>query len=554
MSADFSTEINIKGSKKDCIKFLEWMKLFIDEKKSNYQSQNDGWYLEGELPEELQDALKKEGKNYSISIAFEGPYGFWNGPIKAEIDLFERIADLVPDIWLDGKIYGWDSGAKQSIEVLMENGLLYMKNKYDSLGENEDENEDDGQAWDTIYNPKTKSYQPVNSDKMYEQWLGDDVINVLNSIKSYNDERNHWDDLKKIISSLIKKIPEDILKIELIKDGFRLKEYDNTDEVISHLLFISTRGFTGSGTYYDYFSKFWGKIYEKMNSNYLENDIEGTDIKWRTKAINEGEVKIVSCKIQSSKEKIEITVPEMIGENKVVDIGEDVFSVHRKGISDYDVLMLSRIEKITYPNSIKKLCIAGNECAKKIVLNKGIQSLQRVGIATEIIELPESISTLGYGIFDSCNYLKEVIIPRKVKKIPERAFYWSGIKKVRIPDSVVEIGENAFSGCKELKEIYIPKSVKKISPMLFREGTNIKSIIVDSENEVFDSRDGCNAIIYTSENIIICGCANTTLPSSVKGALFEDGIDNGIDKKILKDVEVIPYREWKKLKKHIIMI
>ena len=43
----------------------------------------------------------------------------------------------------------------------------------------------------------------------------------------------------------------------------------------------------------------------------------------------------------------------------------------------------------------------------------------------------------------------------------------------------------------------------------------LTSIIVDSENPVYDSRDNCNAIIKTANNELIAGCTNTTIPNSV---------------------------------------
>ncbi|MGM9861665.1 MAG: leucine-rich repeat domain-containing protein, partial [Muribaculaceae bacterium] len=36
-----------------------------------------------------------------------------------------------------------------------------------------------------------------------------------------------------------------------------------------------------------------------------------------------------------------------------------------------------------------------------------------------------------------------------------------------------------------------------------------------AENTIYDSRDGCNAIIETATNTLISGCMNTTIPASV---------------------------------------
>ena len=55
----------------------------------------------------------------------------------------------------------------------------------------------------------------------------------------------------------------------------------------------------------------------------------------------------------------------------------------------------------------------------------------------------------------------------------------------------------------------------KISPIAFSGNFNISSIIVDSDNPIYDSRENCNAIIETATNILISGCNNSTIPDSV---------------------------------------
>ena len=63
---------------------------------------------------------------------------------------------------------------------------------------------------------------------------------------------------------------------------------------------------------------------------------------------------------------------------------------------------------------------------------------------------------------------------------------------VTIPNSVTSILGNAFSGC-----------------------SGLESIVVESGNSKYDSRDNCNAIIETATNTLLAGCKNTTIPNSV---------------------------------------
>ena len=81
--------------------------------------------------------------------------------------------------------------------------------------------------------------------------------------------------------------------------------------------------------------------------------------------------------------------------------------------------------------------------------------------------------------------------------------------------TVAAIADMAFKGCKQLTSVAIPASVTQIPSGLFYGCSNLTTITVAPENSVFDSREGCNAIIRTSTNTIIAGCKNSTFPTSV---------------------------------------
>jgi len=82
---------------------------------------------------------------------------------------------------------------------------------------------------------------------------------------------------------------------------------------------------------------------------------------------------------------------------------------------------------------------------------------------------------------------------------------------------VVKIDFNAFENCAKITSITIPKEVTDIySNESFSGCIGLTSIIVDDGNPVYDSRNGCNAIIYTNNNSLMLGCSGTTIPNSVK--------------------------------------
>ena len=64
-----------------------------------------------------------------------------------------------------------------------------------------------------------------------------------------------------------------------------------------------------------------------------------------------------------------------------------------------------------------------------------------------------------------------------------------------------------------LKSVFIPKTIRYDAP--FWGSPNIEQIVVDAENPRFDSRDNCNGIIRTADNVLVRASNNFVGPSSV---------------------------------------
>ena len=91
----------------------------------------------------------------------------------------------------------------------------------------------------------------------------------------------------------------------------------------------------------------------------------------------------------------------------------------------------------------------------------------------------------------------------------------SGLTAVSIPNSVTFIENQAFMNCTNLTSITIPDSVSILGWGLFMGCTQLDTIAVSSGNPVFDSRNGCNAIIETATNNLVAGCRSTIIPNTV---------------------------------------
>ena len=143
------------------------------------------------------------------------------------------------------------------------------------------------------------------------------------------------------------------------------------------------------------------------------------------------------------------------------------------------------------------------------------------------------------GLFNIDGKIESV----KINCIGSEAFKGcENLKSIRIPNGVTHIGSNAFEGCSSLKSINIPSSVMYIDADAVMLESDIMKIIIKARNEnivqnilsnpftycsslfsikvaknnnIYDSRDNCNAIILTTRNKLIVGCKNTIIPNSV---------------------------------------
>jgi hypothetical protein len=134
------------------------------------------------------------------------------------------------------------------------------------------------------------------------------------------------------------------------------------------------------------------------------------------------------------------------------------------------------------------------------------------------LTLPNSVTTIEEGAFAYCSgFTGDLVIPNSVVTIEPSAFFtcYSFDGDLVLGNSVTSIGDYAFDDCNGLHGVLnIPSNVTSIGTDAFRY-CEFSGMTVDPANPVFDSRDNCNAIIVTSTNELLTGCANTVIPHTV---------------------------------------
>lgn len=166
----------------------------------------------------------------------------------------------------------------------------------------------------------------------------------------------------------------------------------------------------------------------------------------------------------------------------------------------------------------------------------------------ECFVIPNSVTSIANGAFNSFDYLAEVVIPSSVKSIGNNAF--SVLKRlsvINIPGSVKNLGDYAFYGCINLKDVTISSGVNIIGKKAF---LNCHSLLkVSIPNTIEEIGDGafkdCSSL---SE--IYCEAKK---PPKLGYNVFND---NALDRKIYIPRDLVAeYKQaqgWRLYAKHII--
>ena len=206
----------------------------------------------------------------------------------------------------------------------------------------------------------------------------------------------------------------------------------------------------------------------------------------------------------------------------------------------------SALQKVNVPmgvTRIEKAAFVGCSSLADISLPNNLQSIGEYVFqdctSLKSITIPAGVLSIGGGAFDGCSSLTKITIPASVKDIGINTFYGcSALQEVSIPAGVTRIEKAAFVGCSSLADISLPNSLQSIGEYVFQDCTSLKSvtipegvtemkggvflrcpmmmhITVDKNNQIYDSRNGCNAVIETATGTIVAACNATVIPNNV---------------------------------------
>ena len=143
-----------------------------------------------------------------------------------------------------------------------------------------------------------------------------------------------------------------------------------------------------------------------------------------------------------------------------------------------------------------------------------------ISIPSTVVHEGKTYGVTGIGnmAFALCDALTSISLPEGLTSIGDTVFWGcTSLPSIDFPSSLTSIGSYAFATCHSLASVDIPSGVTSIGEAAFGGCTSLASVMVSADNTVYDSREGCNAIIEIETNTLIAGCRNTVIPEGVTG-------------------------------------
>lgn len=227
---------------------------------------------------------------------------------------------------------------------------------------------------------------------------------------------------------------------------------------------------------------------------------------------------LTSVAISNSLDLINLSVFEGCTNLASVSIPNSVTTIYSHAFKD-----CTSLTSVTIPNSVTSIynhVFEGCTNLTTMTIPSSVTSIYQYAFKDcsrlTSIDLSTNLTSIAEGVFNGCSGLTSITIPGSVKSIDNYAFSGCrGLTSIIIPNRVTLIGKYAFSNCSGLISATISKSVTSIGEQVFYGCNSLKTIVVESGNTKYDSRDNCNAIIETASNTLEIACNSTVIPNTV---------------------------------------
>lgn len=169
-------------------------------------------------------------------------------------------------------------------------------------------------------------------------------------------------------------------------------------------------------------------------------------------------------------EEEKVVIPDMIDGVIVTQIGAEAF---KDNLYIKEVIMPDTISGI-YGYSTFNGTFQGCENLESVRLSKNLTIIQTYMfnkcISLEKIDIPDSVTEIGFGAFLGCKSLSEIIIPKNVIYIQNQAFDGCySLENIELPKSLSNIGRDIIARCYSINSLTINYYDEDISNITIEE-------------------------------------------------------------------------------------
>ncbi len=179
------------------------------------------------------------------------------------------------------------------------------------------------------------------------------------------------------------------------------------------------------------------------------------------------------------------------------------------GLNENGFACATKLEKVTLPNSIKKIgssAFMGCYALKEINIPDSVVEIGHFAwmgaFGLREITFPESVKRIGSNVCFAAFGLEKVTLSKNIEHLTGSAFqYCTSLTKIEIPAGVKEIQGVAFANCTSLAEIILPETLEGIEADAFQNCTALKTVYNLSKLEIVAGADTYGGVAKNATNV-----------------------------------------------------
>lgn len=149
----------------------------------------------------------------------------------------------------------------------------------------------------------------------------------------------------------------------------------------------------------------------------------------------------------------------------------------------------------------------------------------RVGLSGELT-LPEGVTAIGEGAFDSCTEITSVKCPSTLKSIASNGFWGcKGLVSVTLPEGFTTLGASAFDSCSNLETVNLPSTLETIEASAFNKCAKLKMVALPAGLQKLGNKAFYGCAAMEGEMTVPCSVGESTFEgcTALTRILVKDG-------------------------------